>query len=234
MSDSVKFIFKTLIKVPVIIMISYAIFNIFAFFFIYFRMLGISYVVMQTAVENNYLPDTELNTMIDYLRDTANISMAEDVGIVVYAGDKSKSDPVNTNIVAQIRSLDARCQLEQPNDNMIYAYISIDGDNDETDEAQLKNAINIGARRKQQYGNDVICGVYCKYKIIWPLDYRATEDRDTIMNGDGQYTYSDVAGYDGVVSNNANNSYVAGFAEIPIIIVYRVPGLKYYPDMLIN
>ena len=51
MSDEVKFIFKTLLKVPVIIVVSFLILNIFAFFFIYFKVLGLSYVVMQTAVK---------------------------------------------------------------------------------------------------------------------------------------------------------------------------------------
>lgn len=67
MEDNVKFIFKTLIKVPVIILISYAIFNIFAFSFSYFRLLGFSYVAMQTAVENNYIPEEEMNTLTNYL-----------------------------------------------------------------------------------------------------------------------------------------------------------------------
>ena len=67
MSDSVKFIFKTLIKVPCYIMVAYFILNIFAFAHTYFKMLGFSYVVMQTAVENNYLPETEYNQLNSYL-----------------------------------------------------------------------------------------------------------------------------------------------------------------------
>lgn len=67
MSDGVKFIFKTLIKVPCYIMVAYFILNIFAFAHTYFKMLGFSYVVMQTAVENNYLPDTEYSQLKAYL-----------------------------------------------------------------------------------------------------------------------------------------------------------------------
>lgn len=59
MSDSVKFIFKCIIKVPIFIMISYFIANLFFFSLFYFKFLGISYSVMQTALENNYLPPTE-------------------------------------------------------------------------------------------------------------------------------------------------------------------------------
>lgn len=84
MSDSVKFIFKTLIKVPVIIAVAYGVFNIFAFCFIYFKMLGLSYVVMQTAVENNYLPQKELGTLYDYVHQMdEDIEMIENASIIV-------------------------------------------------------------------------------------------------------------------------------------------------------
>ena len=67
MNDSVKFIFKTLIKVPVIILVSYFVFNLFAFTFTYFRLLGFSYVAMQTVVENNFIPPDEQTTLTNYL-----------------------------------------------------------------------------------------------------------------------------------------------------------------------
>lgn len=67
MTDGVKFIFKTLIKIPIIICIIYAVFNVFAFSLSYFKILGFSYVAMQTAVENNYIPESESNTLNAYL-----------------------------------------------------------------------------------------------------------------------------------------------------------------------
>lgn len=67
MADSIKFIFKTLVKVPIIILVCYLIFNIFGFTFTYFRLMGLSYVVMQTAVENNYIPASEAQTLDNYL-----------------------------------------------------------------------------------------------------------------------------------------------------------------------
>lgn len=83
MSDEVKFIFKTLIKVPCIIMVAFFILNIFSFFFIYFKALGMSYVVMQTAVENNYLPTTELNQLVKSVNGWTNIKAVQDAGIIV-------------------------------------------------------------------------------------------------------------------------------------------------------
>ena len=66
MSDSVKFIFMTLIKVPCIIFAAFFIFNIFAFFFIYFKVLGFSYVVMQEVVENNYINNSSVENRNNY------------------------------------------------------------------------------------------------------------------------------------------------------------------------
>lgn len=67
MSDSVKFIFKTLIKVPCIIAVVYLIFNIFGFTYTYIRVLGISQLVQQVAVENNFIPSTERAYLENYL-----------------------------------------------------------------------------------------------------------------------------------------------------------------------
>lgn len=44
-------------------MISYFIANLFLFSIFYFKFLGVSYSVMQTALENNYLPTTEKNAL---------------------------------------------------------------------------------------------------------------------------------------------------------------------------
>lgn len=66
MEDSVKFIFKTLIKVPIIIVVSFLIFNIFAFAVSYTRLLSFSYIVMQVATENNYIPNSEKDMLENY------------------------------------------------------------------------------------------------------------------------------------------------------------------------
>lgn len=77
MEDSVKFIFKTLIKVPIIIVISFLIFNIFAFSISYTRLLSFSYIVMQVGAENNYIPTSEKNMLEEYARDIATATMPE-------------------------------------------------------------------------------------------------------------------------------------------------------------
>ena len=67
MTDSVKFIFKTIIKVPCIIAVTYLIFNIFGFTYTCIRVLGIAQVVQQVAVENNYIPSDERSYLESYL-----------------------------------------------------------------------------------------------------------------------------------------------------------------------
>lgn len=67
MTDSIRSIFKILIGVPVIIMVCFAVFNVFAFGLSYFKMLGLSYVVMQTAIENNYIPQDDKSTIENYM-----------------------------------------------------------------------------------------------------------------------------------------------------------------------
>ncbi len=79
MEDSIKTIFKTLIKVPVIIMVSYLIFNIFAFGISYLKILGLSYVVMQTAIENNYIPQEEKNSLELYMTNSIQTPMLQNV-----------------------------------------------------------------------------------------------------------------------------------------------------------
>lgn len=214
MNDTVKFIFKTLTKVPIIIFTCFFIFNIFAFFFIYFRMLGISYVVMQTAVENNFIPQTEFDTIEDYLSNVANITNVDSAGIVVgMSGDSILYVPAN-------------------NRGNIFL---VDANGTETHHNTFTFGDVATATAKHQYGVNVTCGVYCNYTIIWPLDYRYTGDRDAITDrtnpgNDGNYTYNNVPGYDGV-AETGNASYLSAFARLPIKIVYTVPGLKYYPDL---
>lgn len=94
MSDDLKFIVKTLLRVPVIIFFSYLVFNVIFFFFIYFRMLGFSYIVMQTAVENNYLPTQELTTLQTTLDGYNSIPMVETGTARVIVG-MNGSNPVH-------------------------------------------------------------------------------------------------------------------------------------------
>lgn len=107
MSDSVKFIFKTLFKVPCYILVAYALLNAFAFTYTYFRALGFSYVVMQTAVENNYLPAQELGQLNAYLATLDNAMMVENAHLVL-------NEPTDSDYVAGIPVATTRRQYGAP------------------------------------------------------------------------------------------------------------------------
>lgn len=189
MHNEVKFIFKTLIKVPVIIAVAYAIFNLFAFCFIYFKVLGVSYVVMQTAVENNYLPASELIMLYDYVDGFNDIDMVENASIIVAVENKSSDTP---NYIAMNNRTDTSPTI-----------------------AGVADAHD--ARTRVQYGHTVTVGVTADYVFVWPLDYRTTQ-----RDADGNLVSADDSGgYMGQDRTNNN-----------IVIVYDVPGLKYYPDLL--
>lgn len=92
MQDDVKFIFKSLIKVPVIIFEVYFVFNIFCLMFIFFKTLGYSYVVMQTVVENNYVPAQEMASLNDQLAELGNIKFVHSATVVVTEPGSSSTD----------------------------------------------------------------------------------------------------------------------------------------------
>ncbi len=74
MSDGVKMIFKTLLKIPAIIAVSYIIFNIIFMLVFYFKFLGLSYTVMQTCMESNFIPERERVAIQSGLDDICNNS----------------------------------------------------------------------------------------------------------------------------------------------------------------
>lgn len=202
MSDSVKFIFKTLIKVPCIIMVTFFIFNIFAFSFTYFKLLGFSYVVMQTAVENNYIPEAERITLNNYLDNLANTAVIDDAGLILVGRDSTEStvnartkrqygSSVTVGVYAHYKPiwpLTPRDQLQNTNET----FIGLD-DNAQfsgyADKAELE-------RRREDISNSGYQGIQ---------DTQDQTQMDAGPDSTGMFNY--------------------------IVIKYTVPGLKYYPDL---
>lgn len=81
MGDTVKSIFMTLIKVPIIIAVVFFCLDVFAFATSYFRLLGVSYTLQNVVMENNFIPDSELASLENYLS-TLETSMLRDIEIV--------------------------------------------------------------------------------------------------------------------------------------------------------
>lgn len=224
MEGGVKFIFKTLIKVPVYIYAAFLVFNIFAFCFIYFKMLGFSYLVQQTAVENNYLPREHMVSFAEYLTDFDNsIAMVENCNIII----SDKYDPEkSTN---NINNLGLRSTASSG--GITYT---------------ARN-VKVGALQRRQYGADVTVGVTCNYVWVWPLDYRNTKT-DNIntsysgaavgnttlggYNASDNYDHRTQAGTGDMITDMRVNDDGTRLSQTPnIVIMYTVPGLKYYPDI---
>lgn len=97
MDDTIKTIFSVLIKVPIIVVVVYFIFNLFVFGLTYFKMLGVSYSAMQVAIENNYLPPSEKAQIQEMLTKLANSSsFVEDAEVY---GNETRQQYGNTTKV---------------------------------------------------------------------------------------------------------------------------------------
>ena len=92
MEDGVKFIFKTLIKVPIIIVVSYLIFNIFSFTVAYFRLYSVAQMVNSIVMENNYIPGTPTDDassgtlygqINDYIQNNISTALLQDVRVII-------------------------------------------------------------------------------------------------------------------------------------------------------
>lgn len=70
---------KPFIKMPLILLVCYSLFNLFGFSYTYFKLLGASYVVMSTVVENNYIPGDEEAQIKAYLNDIDGIDSSTGV-----------------------------------------------------------------------------------------------------------------------------------------------------------
>lgn len=182
MRDSVKFIFKTLFKIPVLILTTYAIFNIFAFSLTYFKLLGFSYVVMQTAVENNYIPPQEMNTLNAYLASITNTGVVDSAKLI----------------------------LTNPN-----------------------NPSATSASVRRQYGAAITVGVEAHYKFIWPLmPKEQLSNTSEGFIGYGPNANSNFSGFASDAELERRRKELENNKDNNIRIMYTVPGLQYYPDLL--
>jgi len=64
----IKKIFFGLAKIPIMIMVVFLAFNVFAFVISYFRIMGVTHTLQQVVIDNNYLTDKDKETFETYLR----------------------------------------------------------------------------------------------------------------------------------------------------------------------
>lgn len=177
MGDAVKSIFRILIGVPIIILVCFAIFNVFAFGLSYFKILGLSYVAMQTAIENNYIPQEDRYTIENYM------------------------NTLETAVLSNIKF---------------------------TNDTDFN---------KKQYGEPVKVGVEARYNFIWPLTPR--EQTVGELGVEGLRGPVELEGSVGTPTTGwKSDAEIRQYrkekmerAKSNIVIEYKVPGLKYYPDL---
>lgn len=237
--SSITFIFKTLIKVPCIIFVAFFIMNCFAFMFIYFKVLGFSYVLMQEAVENNYIPPRQAGQIAQYLLNLkTEIPMCQDATIIVGVDSGNAvlwDDTTYTpGGAADLTAIRGGYRIG----NRTYASTMSANDN---------------AGHRVQYGKSKTVGIHCEYEFVWPLSYQYTHGNKNVDGYTGVINGAnhDAAAETGAGAYNINNdpytlnnlgeyTTTAGRTEakdskkgviIPIDIYYTVPGLKYYADL---
>ena len=243
MEDGVKYIFKVLLKVPIIIVVCYLVMNIFFFFFIYFKCLGISYVVMQTAVENNYLPQRELKALCQYVDSINQIPFVGDPGhLVTPAGYEVIDQKPSAGVVI------AQAGNGGSDNNVCIAYLNSAGNISYWGEGAYAKNIPAGATDstiRKQYGNTVTVGVACNYHMMWPLTYKQTLAGGTVNGTDISRAGAGVGGYNRATGgfrsaaettalrkSLSDKGMRSGTRQYDIILTYKVPGLHYYPDMI--
>lgn len=220
MADNVKFIFMTLIKVPIWIMVAFFVFNLFAFTFIYFKMLGISYVVQQTAIENNYLPKTETLSICDYMADSiGNISMVENVGLcysdgtyidaVEYSKNNGSGRPSSGAFKRKQYGSQITC-------GVTCNYIWIWPLDYRTTKSSYKNVSGLskGDDYNGVYSGDAGDNPYYKQEASKGRTY----DQRASKAGD-------------MTAYMRQNVKPKDYDDNNIKIIYTLPGLKYYPDL---
>lgn len=208
----------TLIKVPVYIMVAFFIFNLFAFTFIYFKMLGISYVVQQAAIENNYIPAAEKKTICDYMTNNlANISMVENVGLCYKDG---RYIDVTTGKDGSLNPKDGAFQKKQYGARITCGvtcnYIWIWPLDYRTTKNNTKNVAGLskGEDYKGVYSGDAGDNPYYKQEAAKGRTY---DQRASKAGNMTEYM--------------RQNTKPKDYDDNNIKIIYELPGLKYYPDL---
>lgn len=202
--NSVASIFKILVKIPIIISVSYLIFNIFAFALCYFKVLGASYSLQQIVMENNYLPVNEADAFNKYLRGSSSIDLdgletvfMDNIYAVVYT-----DNPVASTSTGRDR----------------------DG-NVDTDSAV--NGV-IGNNKRVQYGDTAYVGIVADFHAMWPWSYNELFVNDAGVTGwAGQYD----ARPQETTFKSASEIENRRQSTAKIDIIHPVIGLQYYSDL---
>lgn len=203
MERGVSFIFRTLIKVPIIIMVSFFIFNIFAFTISYFKVIGAVNAIQQVAIDNNFLPQEDVATFEEYLAQEVETTYLQNAQIII-----------NTD-----------------GDDFDKKFINADGQREDVDMSNF-DPHDLSVNERKQYGNTITVGVTAEYRFIWPLMHIETLEDGSVRGygpGAGQATGVDetFTTADEQAAERARRADSVG----NITVVNKVIGMQYYSDL---
>lgn len=225
MNDEVKFIFKTLIKVPVIIIISYLVFNIVMFINFYFRGLGTSYLIMQEVAINNYIPATDRGSITETARNFENY---DNTATNENGTNKSVTSDFIDAVVIGVNNegrFQTNSQIQDTVKNIANSGRSW---SDNFSFVHNGTAASDGAvGRKVQYGTPIQC--YFAYNFVFQLPLtHGVKGLENSSANDGNENYITAA--DNTSTSSIRNNRSGRFRTV-VVFAYKVPALKYYPDI---
>lgn len=214
----------------------FMVFNVVMFASFYFKLLGIQYVVMETAMQNNYIPSQEATTVQAYLYNTVDhgAQYIDDCAYYVYTDYPSE----NVDDLPYTESQGSAYNFAASNPDEVYH------PDDSTEYASSY------AGTKSQYGSKIRVVVQGRYTFIWPLMPNEQTEEYTIGPNGELITGKAVDGYTraeegelgvGVADDRVVYADSAELEErrkdshhnvgVDLRFSYIVPGLKYYPDL---
>jgi len=216
MGDTIRFIFRTLIKIPLIIIAVYLVINVIAFTMSYMRLYTLAQVAVNTAMENNFIPESEFNA------------------IMAHAGGTNAGtfrDGLTNNILNEINVTVTTVPLLYGVPYTIHGNARYG----------IGHSIDVGVEdQRVQYGSEITIEVEGSYLWMLPIPIYGGAGNFGLLNtpvvGMG-------GGAAPVVNNQAaveNELRRRGLIDIgvadsdfrfPIRFTYTVAGLKYYPDL---
>lgn len=209
----VKSVFKTLLKVPCYIVIGYLVMNIVMFAAYYIKALGLSYAVMQVAVENNYIPEQELMVLSDTM---------SAIGSQVTYDENGNPVSTNGNDTLNISSVSDFGMFIDTDSSTATAEELYSNNNTFENGTRITEASN---NNRRQYGKPITVGIGYMYHPVLPIPSGNTANNQNVYSDDINAS-ANIMEYENVSVDSNGNA-----LSIPITITYRVPGLKYYPDM---
>ena len=229
MSDGVKFIFKTLFKVPIFILAAYLILNVLGLVTTYFKVQGVEYGLTNIVTENNYISQSDLVKLmpqlwaLGYHYDGTNwtkIDYVDEIGFYIV-------DPSGNEQYIPVGAPNATGTNASTVANQIISTIN----------THFGGNMDQNPMNRTQYGHAKIIGFYARYAVIWPLTVYNDPSGGAFSSGNRA-----VAGYNDGTWQTNNDPPIAGVegsiftggqrrVTVPIHLSDTAVGIKYYSDM---